>query len=271
MGVIKNGAFRSAYYGNQIDALLGAMAQANPLPSGTNWIAFIDDCVAAQEAAEAAQDAAEQAAENAATYTATPPYIGDNGNWFIFSVVQNSYIDSHFPSRGPRGPMGKTAYESAQDGGYTATEAEFNAELAALPTYATDAAGSASAASGSATAAAGSASSASGSATLAESWAVGGTSTRSGEGTDNSKYYCELAQAAAEQASVPPVKGVYNVVVADRSVSGAKYALVVYSGRLKLVGVASTTEATDMTLIDATSGKSYTLVADNGRLLLEEV
>lgn len=54
MGHIQNGSFFSSYKGDQIDALLGAMAQANPLPSGTDWVAFIDDCREAQEAAEAA-------------------------------------------------------------------------------------------------------------------------------------------------------------------------------------------------------------------------
>lgn len=53
MGVVKNGNFISAYLGQQIDALLAAMAAANPLPSGTNWVAFIDDCEAAQENSEA--------------------------------------------------------------------------------------------------------------------------------------------------------------------------------------------------------------------------
>lgn len=37
------------------------------------------------------------------------------------------------------------------------------------------------------------------SATLAQSWAVGGTGTRDGEDTDNSKYYAERAEAAAEK------------------------------------------------------------------------
>ena len=38
------------------------------------------------------------------------------------------------------------------------------------------------------------------SATLSESWAVGGTDTRTGEDTDNAKYYCELAAQHAEDA-----------------------------------------------------------------------
>lgn len=45
-----------------------------------------------------------------------------------------------------------------------------------------------------------SASAAAASATLSESWAVGGTGTRSGEDTDNAKYYSEQAQQAAQEA-----------------------------------------------------------------------
>ena len=48
--------------------------------------------------------------------------------------------------------------------------------------------------------AAGNAEAAKASATLAESWAVGGTGTRSGEDTDNAKYYAELAQQVSQGA-----------------------------------------------------------------------
>ena len=61
MGTIQNGSFYSSYLGDQIDLLLAAMAQANPLPSGTDWVAFIDDCRAAQNGAEAAAELAEAA------------------------------------------------------------------------------------------------------------------------------------------------------------------------------------------------------------------
>ena len=48
--------------------------------------------------------------------------------------------------------------------------------------------------------AAGNAAAAAASATLAESWAVGGTGTRSGEDTDNAKYYAALAQRVSQGA-----------------------------------------------------------------------
>lgn len=50
------------------------------------------------------------------------PTIGDNGNWFLGDT------DTGKPSRGDDG---KSAYSYAQDGGYTGTEVEFAAKLAA--------------------------------------------------------------------------------------------------------------------------------------------
>ena len=47
------------------------------------------------------------------------PTIGENGNWYLGNT------DTNKPSRG------KSAYSYAQDGGYTGTEAEFAAKLAA--------------------------------------------------------------------------------------------------------------------------------------------
>lgn len=70
------------------------------------------------------------------------PTIGDNGNWYLGDT------DTGKPSRGDKGDKGdkgdtgatgaagatgadgKSAYEYAQDGGYTGTEAEFAAKLA---------------------------------------------------------------------------------------------------------------------------------------------
>lgn len=55
----------------------------------------------------------------------TTPHIGDNGNWWIGDT------DTGRPSRGEPGADGKTAYQYAQDGGYTGTEGEFAQKLAA--------------------------------------------------------------------------------------------------------------------------------------------
>lgn len=81
-------------------------------------------------------------------------------------------------------------------------EAEDNAATSAeqAASSATAAAGSAATASQQAIAADASAEEASASATTSESWAVGGTGTRSGEDTDNAKYYAQLAQTVAQGA-----------------------------------------------------------------------
>lgn len=63
--------------------------------------------------------------------------------------------------------------------------------------YRTEAATSAQNASASETSAQTSATNASDSATLSRSWAVGDTNTRTGEETNNSKYYCQMSEAHA--------------------------------------------------------------------------
>ena len=66
------------------------------------------------------------------------PTIGANGNWYLGNT------DTGKPSRGatgdigpqgPKGdigPTGKSAYASAQDGGFTGTEAQFNKGLSVM-------------------------------------------------------------------------------------------------------------------------------------------
>jgi len=67
------------------------------------------------------------------------PHIGSNGNWYLGEVDTGVKAEG---SEGPRGPQGgtgpagadgKSAYEYAQNGGYTGTEAEFAAMLAQEP------------------------------------------------------------------------------------------------------------------------------------------
>ena len=74
------------------------------------------------------------------------------------------------------------------------------ASASAANTSATNAAGSATNAANSATSASSSATTATQKATLAESWAVGGTGTRTGENTDNAKYYSQQASTSATSA-----------------------------------------------------------------------
>ena len=78
------------------------------------------------------------------------------------------------------------------------------------------------------------------------------------------------AQAEAESVRVPAAVGVYNVILTDR-VTDERYALIVENGRLSLLGVSETLEATDMNLIDSATGTAYVVLVESGRLILEEV
>ena len=66
-----------------------------------------------------------QIAECETNIEAITPYIGENGNWYLGDE------DTGKPSRGDKGPDGKSAYQYAVEGGYTGTEEEFTAKLAA--------------------------------------------------------------------------------------------------------------------------------------------
>lgn len=57
------------------------------------------------------------------------PHIGANGNWFIGDTDTGVAAKG---AKGDPGDAGKSAYASAQDGGYTGTEAQFNESLGAL-------------------------------------------------------------------------------------------------------------------------------------------
>lgn len=63
------------------------------------------------------------------------PHIGDNGNWYIGSTDTGKPSRGAAGSAGQAGKDGKSAYAYAVEGGYTGTEAEFAAKLAAeIPT-----------------------------------------------------------------------------------------------------------------------------------------
>lgn len=147
----------------------------------------------------------------------------------------------------------KTYSDSASSSAATAQTAADRAEAAKSGILQSEknAAQSASAASASATSAKTSANNAAQSATDAEESA-------------------NRAQAEAERVTVPAAVGVYNVVLTDR-VTAERYALIVENGRLSLLGVSETLEATDMNLIDSATGTAYAVVVESGKLILEEV
>lgn len=147
MGTINGNQFRSSYRGDQIDALLAAMAQANPMPSGTDWVAFIDDCREYQEDSEAYA----VGTRNGTDVGSSDPTYHNNSKYYS----QQAAADA------------STASVSATTATNKATQASSSAETAASK------------------------------ATLSQSWAVGGTGTRSGENRNNAKYWAEQASHAA--------------------------------------------------------------------------
>lgn len=49
---------------------------------------------------------AETAADNAELWASRNPYIGQNGNWFVFDTTTEAYVDTQIPATGPQGPQG---------------------------------------------------------------------------------------------------------------------------------------------------------------------
>lgn len=194
----------------------------------------------AENAANSASNAA-ISAERAEIAASHPPYIGPNGNWFIWDVNAGGFVDSGIdasitvdiaditmlpygedPSVTNTGtntdpvfhlsiPNAKSAYLSAKDGGYTGTEEQFNSYLVNLQSYATSAANSANTATSKASESSTSATNAANSAKLAESYTKGGTGTRTGENTDNTLYYKNLAKTYAENAEAVVGIGIATV------------------------------------------------------------
>ena len=58
------------------------------------------------------------------------PTIGDNGNWYLGDTDTGKPSRGDKGDKGDKGSGGKSAYQYAQDGGYTGTEAEFATKLA---------------------------------------------------------------------------------------------------------------------------------------------
>lgn len=130
----------------------------------------------------------------------------------------------------------ESAQSAAETAASTATSAKTAAQSAvsAAETAKTEAAGSASDAAQSATQASQSAAQVQANSKTAESWAVGGTGTRSGEDTNNAKYWCESAQAIAgggvtsfngRGGIVKPQSGDYTAEMVGADASGAASAV----------------------------------------------
>ena len=132
--------YTDSYYGTFVfsafnaNEKLGIVVSNSILPqwdglTGT-LIGFVDDAgwvfkatnTATKDDVGTAVNEALAAAKASGEFDGITPTIGNNGNWFLGDT------DTGKPSRGADG---KSAYSYAVDGGYTGTEAEFVAKLAA--------------------------------------------------------------------------------------------------------------------------------------------
>ncbi len=104
-----------------------------------------DAAEAARAAAEAAESGAIAAKTAAEAAVLNGPKI-ENNTWWVYDAAKQTYVDTGVDASGLAGQPGsdgKNAYQYAQDGGYTGSETEFAAKLAAehLPVPATAAVG----------------------------------------------------------------------------------------------------------------------------------
>lgn len=69
---------------------------------------LIEQAIEAAAEAEASAISAAESAEEAASWSAHPPYIGENGNWYVYDPETEEFVDTGDPSRGPQGIQGET-------------------------------------------------------------------------------------------------------------------------------------------------------------------
>lgn len=165
--------YTSRYSGEQIDNLLSGLA----VEIGGSYA----NLAAIQAAFPTGDTHAYQAADTGNVYT----WNSTEQEWQSLGKIQGPI--------GLQGDPGKTAYQYAVEGGYTGTEAQFEALLGRIEVKAANAADSAAEAAGSATTAAQAATSASGSAATAASKAA--------EAQDAAGTAGASASAAADRAS----------------------------------------------------------------------
>lgn len=70
---------------------------------------------------------------DATSEDAVAPFIGSNGNWWVFDSAYNEYVDSGYTA------FGRSAYDYAIEHGYTGTEEDFSRTLAEVPNAVKDA------------------------------------------------------------------------------------------------------------------------------------
>ncbi len=173
-----------------------ASSEASALDSASSAAASETAAQNAQTAAEAAQSAAETAKTQAETAQTAA------------EAAQNTAITAKNDAETAKvgAETAQTKAETAQSMAETAQSAAETARSGA-ETAQTAAQSSANAAEASANTAGAKATEATNQALLSKSYAVGGTGARTGEETDNAKYYCEQAELASGKILVDDVTG----------------------------------------------------------------
>lgn len=175
------------------------------------------------EDAQAAAETAQAAAETAKAAAVTAGASAESANASAQSA--KSAAESAKAAAQTAQSKAETANTSAQTAKADAEAANTSAQSAK-----TDAESAKSAAAGSAQSAGASAQSAQASSKLSESWAVGGTGTRTGEDTNNAKYWAMAAQGVAgggvssfngRSGAVAPQTGDYTAAMVGADAQGA--------------------------------------------------
>lgn len=199
-----------------------ASAAASETASAQSAQTATEKASAAQAAAQAAQNAKADA-ESAKAAAVTAGASAESAN----ASAQSAKTAAESAKAAAQAAQSKaeTANTSAQTAKADAAAANTSAQSAK-----TDAESAKSAAAGSAQSAGASAQSAQASSKLSESWAVGGTGTRTGEDTNNARYWAEQAQNAAgggvssfngRAGAVTPQKGDYTAAMVGADAQGA--------------------------------------------------
>lgn len=216
----------AAAQGASNDAALAAEsaadAQDSKASSAQSAQTATEKAAAVQAAAQAAQSAKADA-ESAKAAAVTAGASAESAN----ASAQSAKTAAESAKAAAQAAQSKaeTANTSAQTAKADAEAANTSAQSAK-----TDAESAKSAAAGSAQSAGASAQSAQASSKLSESWAVGGTGTRTGEDTNNARYWAEQAQNAAgggvssfngRAGAVTPQSGDYTASMVGADAQGA--------------------------------------------------
>ncbi len=230
----------SKYYAGQAETSASSAASSASSASASKTAAS-GSATSAAQSANAANASKEAAAGSASAADSAKTAAAQSAS------AANTSKEAAAGSASSANTSKEAAAASATAAASSASAADSSKEAAASSESAASA--SKTAAASSATAAAGSAEAAEDAATLSESWAVGGTGTRTGEDTNNAEYWAGQAEAAAgggvlsfnsRIGYVLPAANDYN---ADQIAEGTDYKKYSNAEKTKLANTYTKTEA----------------------------